>query len=116
VRASGKGGGVRIDEEPVLVETLAFLGSVRAIHSVAVALSGTNPFHPHVPDVTRPIEGRVELDRLEREDVVGRGEKEKAYRAGAAAENGKLGAIIVEVNPQRERITGIGRVERPVFL
>src|SRR5664280_1082143 len=40
-----------IEQKPVEIETMSFAGFVRAIHAVSVELTGTDPFHPHVPYV-----------------------------------------------------------------
>ena len=113
---SGKSGSIRIDQEPVFVESVAFVRFVRAVHPVRIALPGKDPFHPYMPDVARPVVRGVELDRLKGDCVFGRLEEEKAHGRGMATENGELSTVVMKADAVWKWITGIGRMDAPGLL
>src|SRR5664279_462652 len=51
-----------IEEKPVEIKTMSFAGFVRAIHAVSIELTGTDPFHPHVPYVAGVVARGIQID------------------------------------------------------
>ena len=60
-RQSRNRGSEGIEEKPVEIETMSFVGFVRAIHAVAIELTGTNPFTQTCH--TSPVRLRADPDR-----------------------------------------------------
>jgi hypothetical protein len=54
-----------------------------------------------MPDVARPVVHRVEYHRLVGKGIVKVLKEEEAYCRGAAAEDGKLRSVVVEMDAQR---------------
>jgi hypothetical protein len=59
-----QGGGVRIEDYLVPVEPLPFTGRIGTVDAICVELVRGDAFDPDVPDVARPVVGRVEIDDL----------------------------------------------------
>jgi hypothetical protein len=59
-----------------------------------------------MPDISRSVVHRIQVDRLTRNSVFSVFEEKQAYRCCVPAENRKLGSVIVKVNPERKGVSG----------
>lgn len=91
----------------MFVEAVAVARVVRTVHAIGVNLARSNAFDPYMPDVARPVVHRVECHRLVWKSIVKVHKEKEAHCRGAAAEDGKLGPVVVEMDTQGQGITRI---------
>ena len=44
------------------IKTMSVPRLVRAVHSIGIELTGSNPFNPDVPHITGAVAGRIEIN------------------------------------------------------
>ena len=72
------------------IETMSFLGLVRAIHPVGIELTGTNPFNPDVPHVTGAVARGIEINNSGGRCVYRKIKQLQPNAAGVTAEEGEV--------------------------
>ena len=92
--------GIRVEQELVRVASLAPGGVVRAMHAIAVALSGGDGRQVDVPDVRV---GLLDVDTGLGPVVV---EEAQLHAVGGAGEQGEVGTAAVVGCPERVGLTG----------
>ena len=100
------GGRQGIDEKPVEVETMPLGGFVRPTHPVSIELTGCNPLHPNVPDVTGAVVRSIQVDGPGGHRIFGMVEELQSSAAGMAAEDGEINPTFRFSGPQRQRRAG----------
>ena len=82
---------------------MSFAGLVRAIHPVGIELTGTNPFNPDVPHITRAVACGIEINHPGGHCVCGLIEQLEPNAAGVTAEQGKVDPSLGFMGSQRQR-------------
>jgi len=93
----------RVQEQLVEVESMPFPGLVRTIHTVGIELTGTNPFNPDVPHITRAVTSGVEIDDPGRRCIGGSLKQVQPNAGGVTAEESEVDPSPIFMSAHGER-------------
>ncbi len=93
----------RVEQKLVNIKTVSFAGFVRALHAVREELTGADPLHPHVPDISGAVVRGIQIDHPSGHGVVGMAEQLQSDSGGMTAEQGEVHAAFCFEGSQRQR-------------
>ena len=95
-------GCIGIEEKPVKIETMSFIGFVRAIHAVSIQLTGTDPLHPNVPDVSSAVARGIQINHPDGRGIFRMIKQLQSNSAGVSAEKSKVHSFTTCIGSQRQ--------------
>ena len=72
------------------IKTMSVPRLVRAVHSIGIELTGSNPFNPDVPHITGAVAGRIEINHSGGRCVLRKIKKLQTNSAGVTAQEGEV--------------------------
>ena len=91
-----------IEEKPVEIETMSFLGLIRAVHAIGIQLARANPLNPDVPHVTSAVARGIQINHPGGRGIFGMIKQLQPNAAGVSAEERKVHSFATCIGSQRQ--------------